>query len=204
MRNEDERGHEARVLEIAREVGVVTAADLAPDHVPHTYLSRMERRGRLVRLGRGLYSLPETDLGEHLSLVVASRAVPHGVVCLLSALRFHDMTTESPFEVWMAVDRKARRPHIEGVPLRIVRFSGAGLTFGVDVHHVEKVELRVTNPARTVADCFKYRNKIGLDVALAALRIYRERRLGSTDDLWNAARAVRVGTVIRPYLEAVS
>jgi len=204
MRNESHGGHEARVLEIAREVGVVTAADLAPDHVPHTYLSRMEKRGRLVRLGRGLYALPETDLGEHLSLVVASRAVQHGVVCLLSALRFHDMTTESPFEVWMAIDRKARRPHIQGIPLRIVRFSSVGLTFGLEVHHVEQVEVRVTSPARTVADCFKYRNKVGLDVALAALRSYRERRLGSTDDLWGAAQAIRVGTVIRPYMEALS
>ncbi|GMV27648.1 MAG: hypothetical protein AMXMBFR58_36790 [Phycisphaerae bacterium] len=209
MRNNEhhadaDTGHEGRVLDMARQVGIVTPSDLTKHGIPRAYLGRMAKRGLLLKLGRGLYALPETDFGEHVTLVAACRAVPGGVVCLLSALRFHEMTTENPFEVWMAIDRKARRPKVEGVPLRIVRFSPAGLSFGVEVHVVEQVPVHVTNPTRTVVDCFKYRNKVGLDVALAALRTHRERRLGGVDDLWEAARRVRVSTVIRPYLEAIS
>jgi predicted transcriptional regulator of viral defense system len=197
------RRHEQHVVDLARTVGVLTPSDLADREIPRVYLTRMEQRGVLVKLGRGLYALADTDFGEHVTLVAACRAVPDGVVCLLSALRFHEMTTENPFEVWMAIAGKARRPKVAGVPLRVVRFSHTGLTLGIDALVIEHVPVRVTNPTRTVVDCFKYRNKVGLDVALAALRIHRERRFGTADDLWATAERLQVRTVIRPYLEAL-
>jgi predicted transcriptional regulator of viral defense system len=124
------------------------------------------------------------------------------VICLLSALQFHDLTTQAPFEVWMAIDVRARRPRGKAPPLRIVRFSGKALTAGVETHRIEGVRVRVYGPAKTVADCFKYRNKIGLDVALEALRDYRRAHPGGLDELWKFAQICRVANVMRPYLEA--
>jgi predicted transcriptional regulator of viral defense system len=132
------------------------------------------------------------------------KRLPKGVVCLLSALRFHNLTTQAPFEIWMAIDRKARLPKVEGVPLRLVRFSGEALTEGVEHHMIEGVEVRVYSPAKTIVDCFKYRNKIGLDVALEALRECRRERRCTMDDLWRFARICRVANVMRPYMEALS
>lgn len=136
-------------------------------------------------------------------LAAASARVPHGVVCLLSALRFHELTTQNPAEIWLAIDRKARAPKAPELPLRIVRFSGAALTEGVETHRIDGVSVRVTSPAKTVADCFKYRRKIGADVALEALRECWRTRRCSVDALWRYAKVCRVTTVMRPYLEAV-
>jgi predicted transcriptional regulator of viral defense system len=130
--------------------------------------------------------------------------VPHGVVCLLSALRFHRLTTQAPFEVWLAIDRKARRPRVKHPPLRVVRFSGPALTEGVEEHTLEGVPVRVTTPARTVVDCFAYRNKVGLDVALEALRDCRRQRKATMDELHRAARVRRMANVMRPYLESLT
>ncbi len=125
------------------------------------------------------------------------------MVCLLSALQFHSLTTQAPFEVWLAVGVKARRPALASSAVRIVRFSLRALAEGIEAHQVEGVPVRITSAARTVADCFKYRNKIGLDVALEALKEYRRSRR-SIDELVRAARIVRVQNVMRPYLEAVA
>jgi predicted transcriptional regulator of viral defense system len=163
---------ETKVLDLARERGVLRPRDLARADLPADYLWRLYRKEKLERVGRGLYALPGAGLTEHHTLAEAALRVPHGVVCLLSALRFHDLTTQSPYEVWMAIDVKARRPKEEIIPLRVVRFSGEALTAGVEEHGVEGVSVKVYNPAKTVADCFKYRNKIGLDFALEALRDY--------------------------------
>jgi predicted transcriptional regulator of viral defense system len=165
-------------------------------------LTRLCRSGRLQRVGRGLYVLPDADLTENHALAQACKRVPHGVICLLTALRFHGLTTQSPSEVWIAIDVKARKPRLDATPLRVVRFSGRSLTYGVEEHEVEGVTVRVTSPAKTVADCFKFRNKIGVDVAVEALKDYRRVR-GSADDLWRAAQACRVTNVMRPYLEAI-
>jgi predicted transcriptional regulator of viral defense system len=184
--------------------GVVRAKDLVARGVPRITLTRLVRAGDLERVGRGLYRLPGADIAEHHGLVEASRRIPHGVVCLLSALRFHELTTQQPFEVWMAIDRKARRPRVDYPPIRIVRFNDRALIEGVEEHEIEGVPVPITSPARTVADCFKYRNKIGLDVAIEALRDYRRQRRGTVDELWEAAEVARVRTVIRPYLEATA
>ena len=193
-----------RALEYCRSRGVVRARDFVSQGIPRVTLTRLVRDGRLERVGRGLYAVPGSDVSEHHGLVEASRRVPHGVVCLLSALRFHELTTQQPFEVWMAIDRKARKPTLDSQAIRIVRFGMDALTQGVDEHEIEGVMVRITSPARTVADCFRYRNKIGLDVAIEALRDYRRLRAGTVDELWEAAGIARIKTVIRPYMEAIA
>jgi predicted transcriptional regulator of viral defense system len=162
----------------------------------------MVETGKLQQLGRGLYAPAGFEPTEQHGLASAAARVPSGVVCLLSALQFHELGTQAPFEVWLAIDRKARKPVISDPPLRIVRFSPRALREGVEEHELEGVTVHITSAARTVADCFKYRNKIGLDVALEALQEYRRSRR-SVDDLVLAARVVRVANVMRPYLEAV-
>ncbi|WP_459864738.1 type IV toxin-antitoxin system AbiEi family antitoxin domain-containing protein [Endothiovibrio diazotrophicus] len=132
-----------------------------------------------------------------------ARRTPHAVICLLSALRFHDLTTQAPFEVWLAIPNKAHAPKMEYPPLRIVRFSGAALTGGVEEHVIDGVAVHVTSVAKTVVDCFKFRNKIGLDVALEALRAAWAERRVSMDELWHYAKLCRVANVMRPYLESL-
>ena len=196
--------HADEVIELARERGVIRARDLGSGGIPRVILTRLVEAGRLERVGRGLYTLPQLDVSEHHGIVEACRRVPHSVVCLLSALRFHGLTTVEPFEVWLAIDRKARKPKAGHPPLRIVRFTGEALTQGVEEHRIESSTVRVTSQARTVADCFGYRNEIGLDVAVEALREYRRRRRGTFDELWQAAEVARVKSVVRPYLEALT
>lgn len=191
------------LLDLVRKQGVLRSADLRPRGIPREYLSRLHREGILGRASRGVYYLPETELTEHHSLAEAIKIAPRGVVCLLSALRFHELTTQSPFEVWLALDRKAHRPVGGGVPLHVVRFSGQALTAGIKEHLVEGVNVRVYSPAKTVADCFKYRNKIGLDVALEALRDYWKRERANADELWKYAKICRVANVMLPYMEAL-
>jgi predicted transcriptional regulator of viral defense system len=159
-----------RLINLVRSSGLVRPRDLAPLGIPRVSLTRAVRHGQLERVGRGLYGLPGREVSAHGSLAEVARRVPKGVVCLLSALRFHDLTTQAPFQVWLAIENKAIAPKLDYPPLRIVRFSGAAFTEGVEEHVVDGVTVRMTGVAKTVADCFKYRNKIGLDVALEALR----------------------------------
>lgn len=198
------KGLAGKALRLVREVGVFRARDLAAHGIPREYLRRLESQGFLVRESRGLYRVREAPVTEHHSLAAICKKVHHGVVCLLSALRFHELTTQAPFEVWLAIDRKARRPKAEDLPLRLVRFSGPALRQGIEEHSIEGVRVRVYNPAKTVADCFKYRNKIGLDVAIEALRDYRRQRHANLNNLWRYAKICRVAAVMRPYLEALA
>jgi predicted transcriptional regulator of viral defense system len=195
---------EASVTVFARQHGVLRSSDFEAHGVSRMAVQRLCERGVLRRLGRGIYGLADAAFTEHHTLAEAARRVPAGVVCLLSALRFHELTTQNPFEVWLAIDGKAHQPKVDWPPLRIVRFSGAALTFGVEERGVEGVPVRVTSPAKTVADCFKYRNKIGVDVAVEALVAYRRERRGSVDELLRAAAVDRVAVILRPYLEALS
>jgi predicted transcriptional regulator of viral defense system len=195
---------EATVTALAKQQGVLRSRDVAAHSVSRVTLQRLCERGVLCRLGRGLYGLAEAELTEHHSLAETARRVPAGVVCLLSALRFHELTTQNPFEVWLAIDVKAFKPKVDWSPLRIVRFSGEALTFGVKEHDVEGVLVHVTSAAKTVANCFKYRNKIGVDVAVEALAAYRRERRGSVEELLHAAAVDRVAVVMRPYLEALA
>jgi predicted transcriptional regulator of viral defense system len=193
-----------QVLNIVRKSGILRPRDLASRSIPRTYLQRLHEHGLLVKEARGLYKLPNAEVTENHSLAEACKRVPRGVVCLLSALQFHKLTTQAPSEVWLALDRKARAPREGGQPLRLVRMSGRALTEGIEDHRIEGVAVKVYKPAKTVADCFKYRNKIGLDVALEALRDYRQKHRAGMDELWRFAKICRVERVMRPYLEALA
>ena len=195
-----------RVLERVRRAGMVRPRDLKAEGISHQYLQSLARRGLLERRGRGLYiaaGAGET-FDEHETLSEVAKRVPGGVVCLLSALRFHDLTTQAPFEVWMAVEHSAYVPRDQTLPLRVVYASGPAFIEGVEEHMVNGVRIHVYSVAKTVADCFKYRNKIGLDVALEALReAWRERRV-TMDELWRYAKVDRVANVLRPYLTSLN
>jgi predicted transcriptional regulator of viral defense system len=191
-------------LALLHEQGTLRPRDLARRGIPPDYLDRLYRRGLVERVGRGLYALPDTDVSEHHSLAEAARLAPHGVVCLLSALRFHGLTTQSPREVWLTLPGKAWAPKVKHPMLRIIRASGSALSAMVVAHRIEGVDVKVYSPAKTVADCFKHRNKVGLDVALESLRDALRGRQTTIDELWSAARICRMENVMRPYLEALT
>jgi predicted transcriptional regulator of viral defense system len=192
-----------KLLDLVRKAGVLRSHELESHGISRVYLKRLVDSGQLERIGRGLYTLAGADLGEKRGLAQASKRVPHGVICLLSALRLHGLTTQNPFEVWIAVDQKARRPAVSYPPLRIIHLSGKAFTSGIEEHSVEGINVRVYCAAKTVADCFKFRNKIGTDVALEALRDYRRKYRSGMDELWRYAKVVRVTRVMEPYLEAL-
>jgi len=194
------------ILQLAKKQGLITDGEVRAMGIHPQTLKRLVESGKLERVARGRYRLPDPDyeLTEHHGLVLASAAAPSGVICLLSALQFHVIGTQLPRQVWMALDRGVRKPAIEYPPLRVVRFSGEALAAGVEEHTLEGQTVRVYNVAKTLADCFKYRNKIGFDVALEALSdAWRERR-SEMLDIARYARVCRVWNVMRPYLEAMS
>jgi len=192
-----------QVAHLVRKAGVFRPRELDRVGIPRQYLRQAKERGLVRRVGRGLYVAEGSRVTEHHTLVEAAKRVPHGVVCLLSALRFHGLTTQSPHEVWMAIAHKARRPRADYPPMRIVHFSGAALSYGVTEKKLEGVIVRVFDPAKTVADCFKFRNKMGLDVALEALRDCYRQREATMDELFTAARVCRVARIMQPYLESL-
>jgi predicted transcriptional regulator of viral defense system len=192
------------ILSLARKIGVISLADARNIGVHHEYLRRMCADGLLVRTGRGFYSLPDADITIHHGLAQAAKAVPKGIVCLLSALCFHEIGTQAPYEAWMAIDRRAALPRVKQPKLRTLRFSGKALSSGVQEQTIEGVRVRIYGPAKTVADCFKYRNKIGLDVAMEALREALRERKCTMDELWCYAKTCRVANVMRPFMEAMA
>ena len=193
-----------QVARLVRKSGVFRPRELDRVGIPRQYLRQAKDRGLVRQVGRGLYVAEGSRLTEHHTLVEATKRVPHGVICLLSALRFHALTTQAPHEIWMAIARKARRPHADYPPLRIVHFSGEALSYGVKEKKLEGMIVRVFDPAKTVADCFKFRNKIGLDVALEALRDCYRQKKATMDELFMAARVCRVARIMQPYLESLA
>lgn len=193
-----------RILKLAARQSLIRPRDVEELGIARAYLTSLNRRGLLERPARGVYALPDRPVSGHHSLALAAMLVPRGVVCLLSALRFHGLTTQDPHEVWMAIDFKARKPSVDSPALRVVRFSGRSLSEGVQTHRIEGIPVRVYSPAKTVADCFKYRNKIGIDVAIEALRDALRKRKATIDDIHRFAKVCRVANVIRPYLESVA
>jgi predicted transcriptional regulator of viral defense system len=195
---------EQKMQKLLRRAGTARSRELVVAGVTRSELSRMVLAQQLVRVARGLYALPDYQSGEHGALVTVAKRAPDVLFCLLTALRIHDLTTQAPFEVWIAIGNKSHPPRLNYPPLRTMRFSDAALAAGVETHRVDGMPIRVTNVAKTVADCFKFRNKIGLDVALEALREARRAKKASADELWRYARVNRVTNVMRPYLEAVA
>ena len=196
--------HNQKILDLVRSHGLIRPRDLAQHGLPRIALTRLVRQGLLIRVSRGLYALPNRPVTENVSIAEVSRKYPQGIICLLSALRVHGLTTQSPFKVWLAIPNKSRLPKMEYPPLRIVRFSGVAFTEGIDEKQIDGVPVRITNIARTVADCFKYRNKIGLDVALEALEEALQNKRTDINELWHYASVCRVTNIIRPYLESLT
>ncbi|MGO8867312.1 MAG: type IV toxin-antitoxin system AbiEi family antitoxin domain-containing protein [Alphaproteobacteria bacterium] len=178
--------------------------DLEPLEVPFVELQRMVAAGTVEKVGPGLYRLAAAEPNEFETLAMVASAAPGGIICLLSALRLHGIGTQAPHEVWLALDRKARKPANLPVRVRIVRFSGAMLTYGIKTRPILGVQVRVTSPARTVVDCFRYRSKLGLDVALEALRDAIRSRAATVDEIMRAAEVCRARTVMKTYLEALT
>ena len=194
---------EKKIEALLRKNGIVRTRDLVAAGASRMGLARRVATGELQRVARGLYSLPGFSGGEHQALALVARRAPDTIFCLLTALRFHGLTTQNPAEVWIAIGNKDRPPRLDYPPLRAVRFSESSRQPGLEIHRVQKTPIRITGIAKTLADCFKFRNKIGLDVALEALRDARRANRVDADDLWRAAKVDRVANVMRPYLEAM-
>ena len=184
--------------------GVLRARDAVREGIARTYIQKAVKSGQIERIARGLYTLPGQVIGEHQTLLEATKQVPNSVICLLSALRVHDLTTQNPHEIWICIDRKARKPNIDFPKLRVIRSSKALLSEGVMEMAIGSFSIRVYDPARTVVDCFRYRNKIGLDVAVEALRECVRKRRGNMNEIWKYAKLCRVANIMRPYLEVIA
>jgi predicted transcriptional regulator of viral defense system len=195
---------EQQVLRLARTRTLLRARDLTQQGLPTIALTRLVQAGKLERVARGLYGLPGAQISEHRSLAEVSARVPKGVVCLLSALRVHEIGTQAPHEVWIAIPPHMVSPRLDQPAIRVVRMSEAALTDGVDRVKIDGVVVPVFDAARTIVDCFRFRNKIGVDVALEALRDGWTQRRFTLDDLWRHATRGRVANVMRPYVEAIT
>lgn len=189
---------------LIRRQGTARSRELVAAGVARAQLSRLVAAGELARLARGLYALPGQSGSSEDSVLLVAQRLPEATFCLLTALRLHGMTTQAPFEVWIAINNKARMPQSNWPSLRVVRFSGTALTAGVETRTLGKQRVRVTNPAKTVADCFKFRNLVGLDVAIEALRDALRARAATVDELWKYAQICRVTKLMRPYMEALA
>lgn len=196
--------HEAQVLRLAKRRRLLRARDLAAHGLPTVALTRLVQAGKLERLARGMYGLPGASVSEHRSLAEVALRVPRGVVCLLSALRVHGIGTQAPFEVWLALPHRAAVPRLVQPQLRIVRMSDRSLGDGVQHIQVDGVAVAVFSAAKSVVDTFRFRNKIGVDVAIEALRDGWSKRKFSIDELWRHAEAGRMTRVMRPYIEAIT
>lgn len=196
--------HTAELLKLARAHGLLRPRDLQSAGIPRVYLKQLVEQGELLKTGRGLYVCADAPLTENHSLAEAAKLVPKGVVCLLSALRFHGLTTENPAEVWIAIPRGTRPPRSSAPALRIAHFSTPMMTTGIEQHAIQGVTVPVYSVAKTIADCFRFRNRIGVTIAVEALRdAWKEKRL-SSDDLWRCAEVCRVLNVMRPYFESLA
>lgn len=189
---------------VARLPGLIRAHDLEERGVPRGRLRGMLLREEIHRVARGLYRLRDAPLTELETIAAVSKRIPNAIVCLLTALHVHGIGTQAPRDVWIALDRKARKPQASGLPVRVVRFSGPMLRYAIETREVLGVPVRLTSPARTVVDCFRYRKKIGLDVALEALRDAVNSRRATVDEIARTAEVCRIQTVISPYLESVA
>lgn len=204
MKPKTPQNNEQTIVRMARSSGLLRAGDLLKKGIPTITLTRLVSAGKLERVARGIYCIPNQSISEHRSLAEAAIQMPQGVVCLLSALRIHEIGTQAPFEVWLAIPNNLRTPKLEHPVIRIVRMSDKAISAGLETINVDGIKVRVFNAAKTIVDCFKYRNQIGLDVALEALREGWNKRQISIDELWHYAAINRVTNVMRPYMEAIT
>lgn len=192
---------EQQVLALTDKLGSVRAADLLEHDIGREYLSRMYHKGLLQRIARGRYALPDTEISAHHALALFANQVPGGVITLLSALAFHQIGTQNPHEVWAAVKARGYDPDLDYPKVRYHYYSGAAYEKGIETHRIDGVDVKIYSPAKTVVDCFRMRNKVGLDVALEALKEgWRDRRF-TADELMLLAKECRIATVIQPHFE---
>lgn len=187
-----------QILKIAQEKGLISGSDLKPSGLPGSLLNRLHDQGKLVRVARGVYMMPDRDFDPYLDFAIAGKRYSYGVIALLSALSFHGLTTQLPHQVWMAVPY-GRMPKQRNQRTRFVTLSGPAFEEGVETHIIEGVAVKIYSAAKTVADCFKFRNKIGLDIALEAFRDFEEEG-GDMEALWRYAQIDRIDGVMMPYL----
>lgn len=192
-----------KTMQYVRQNRIVRPRDVESIGIPREYLLRLHRQGKLVRSGRGIYTLPDAAITERHTYAEVVKRVPEAVLCLLSALAFHQVTTQNPVSVWIALRKGARKPAITTPSLKVVRLTEPSLIAGVEKHRVEGVMIRVYSPAKTVADCFKFRNKIGLDIAIEALKDCLRQKKATVNDIYRYAKICRVSNIIRPYMEAL-
>ena len=192
-----------RTMQYVRQHGIVRPRDIEAIGIPREYLLRLHGQGKLSRIGRGIYSLPDAAVTERHTYAEVAKRVPDAVLCLLSALAFHEITTQSPASVWIALGKGARKPAIVSPSLRVVRLTEPSLSEGIEKQSVEGVTVRVYSAAKTVADCFKFRNKIGLDIAIEALKDCLRQKKATVNEIYRYAKICRVSNVIRPYMEAL-
>lgn len=195
--------HTQRILDLARQKGMLRPGDLQDVGAARVTLTRLTASGQLEKVGRGLYRLPGAHASEHETLTTVAAKAPQAVFCLLTALQFHGLTTQLPRQIWIAMPRGSHAPRIDYPPVKMIQFTGEAYSEGIQVFERDQVALRIYGVAKTVADCFKHRNKIGLDVALEALRDARGQKKATADELWRFATICRVANVMRPYLEAI-
>ena len=190
-----------KLLEFAAKKKIFRASEVQQElNLPRTYLSRLVAEGLLEKVGYGLYSFADSNFTEKQSLLEVAVKVPNGILCLLSALQFHDLTTQNPFEVWLAIPRNAHIPKVETVQTRIFRFAPKVYQAGIETHIIEGIQIKVYSAAKTIADCFYYRKEVGLDVALEALRDAWRTRQATMDELYHFSQIRNVRNVMMPYL----
>jgi len=189
---------------MAERLGVLRLRDARAEGIHPEVLRRLARQGQLVKIARGIYAPASADLSTHHDLALASARVPHGTICMLSALSYHEIGTQLPHEVWMMIDRRSRKPRIDRPAMRFVLASGPALALGIEHVEINGAAVRIFNPAKTVVDCFRYRRHIGLEAAIEAMRETLRQRRGTPSQIDEYARQCRVASVIRPYLEAVA
>ena len=194
----------SKLLDYVRDRGMVRPRDLTALAIPRAVLTRLVERGQLIRRSRGVYTVPDHEPTRHTDLAEVCARAPRATVCLISALDFHELTTQIPHAVWIMIDRSGRRPKIERPPIHIVYASGEMRNAGVERHEVEGITVAMTNPAKTVADCFKYRDHVGQDLAIEALRDCLRQRKATPSEIYEMATIDRVSTRVRPYLEALA
>ncbi len=193
-----------KAIEILANSGMVRLHEFKAAGIPETVVARLANAGRIVRLARGLYQLPDADLQTSHTLAEVAKIVPKGVICLISALVYHELTLQLPPFVWVAIEVHTRQPKHRYPPMRFVRFSKKALIEGVERHTIEGVPVKITSPARTIVDCFRFRNKTGVDIALSAMREALRKRVCKPDDILTHAQSLRIASVVGPYLEAMT
>lgn len=193
-----------QALKVIRRLGIARPRDLAKHGINRVQLSRLVDAGLAERLSRGVYAATDHAPSADLATAIVAKRIPAAVICLLTALRMHGLTTQLPHEVWIALPEKSRQPRLDYPRLHVARFSGLSLTEGIETRRIDGVAVQVYSAAKTVADCFKYRNKIGIDVAVEALRDYTRKFRGGADELARYASICRVKRVMQPYWDSIS